>query len=55
MPALQAATSTTVDILSNDAADARDTIDIGGVKPLANRERGKPLPRKPAVAGAARR
>ena len=45
MPAPHAATSTTVDILSNDAAaDVRDTVDVGGVKPLANRERSKPLP-----------
>lgn len=44
-PAPHAATSSTVDILSNDAAtDARDTVDIGSVKPLANRERSKPLP-----------
>ena len=45
MPAPQAATSSTVDILSNDAAaEVRDTVDVGGVKPLANRERSKPLP-----------
>lgn len=45
MPAPHAATSSTVDILSNDAAvDVRDSVDIGGVKPLANRERSKPLP-----------
>ena len=41
VPAPHAATSSTVDILSNDAAaDARDTVDIGGVKPLANRGDG---------------
>lgn len=46
MPAPQAATSSTVDILPNDAAaDVRDTVDVGGVKPLANPERSKPLPR----------
>jgi general secretion pathway protein N len=45
-PALHAATSSTVDILSSDAAaDVRDTVDVGGVKPLANPERSKPLPR----------
>ncbi|MDB5583923.1 MAG: hypothetical protein JWR80_9099 [Bradyrhizobium sp.] len=44
-PAPHAATSSTVDILSNDAAaDVRDTVDIGGVKPPAKRERSKPLP-----------
>jgi general secretion pathway protein N len=44
-PALHAATSSTLDILSNDgAADSRDTVDLGGVKPLANREKSKPLP-----------
>lgn len=46
MPAPHAATSSTVDILPNDAAaDVRDTVDVGGVKPLANPERSKPLPR----------
>lgn len=45
-PPLHAATSTTVDILSNDAAtDVRDTVDVGRVKPLVNREAGKPQPR----------
>ena len=45
MPTSHAATSSTVDILSNDAAaDVRDTVEVGGVKPLANRERSKPLP-----------
>ncbi|MES2192833.1 MAG: hypothetical protein V4517_00335 [Pseudomonadota bacterium] len=45
MPAPRAATSSTVDILSNDAAaDVRDTVDVGGVKPLANREPSKPVP-----------
>lgn len=44
-PALHAATSSMLDILSNDgAADVRDTVDIGSVRPLANRERSKPLP-----------
>src|SRR5207253_1926490 len=42
-PALHAATSSTVDILSDDAAtDVRDNADIGA-KPPANREKGKPL------------
>jgi general secretion pathway protein N len=46
VPAPQAATSSTVDILSNDAAtDIRDPVDISGVKPLASRERSKPLSR----------
>lgn len=45
VPAPHAATSSTVDILSNDAADVRDTVDVGGVKPLATPERSKPLPR----------
>jgi general secretion pathway protein N len=41
---LHAATTSTLDILSNDTAtDARDNTDIGSVKPLANRERSKPL------------
>lgn len=45
IPAPHAATSSTVDILSNDAADAaRDAVEMGSVKPLAARERGKPLP-----------
>lgn len=44
-PALHAATSSTLDILSNDgAADVRDTVDIGSVRPLVNRERSKPPP-----------
>lgn len=43
-PAPHAATSSMVDILPNDAAaDVRDTLGIGGVKPIANRERSKPL------------
>src|SRR4051812_15141388 len=42
-PAPHAATSSTVDILSDDAAtDVRDNVDIGA-KPPANREKGKPL------------
>jgi general secretion pathway protein N len=45
VPSLHAATSSTVDILSSDAAsEVRDAVDLGGVKPLANRERSKPLP-----------
>ena len=47
VPAPQAAPSSTLDILSNDAAgDSRDTVDIGRVRPLArpNREAAKPVP-----------
>ena len=43
----QAATSSTLDILSNDGTgDSRDTVDIGSVKPLARpgREAAKPVP-----------
>jgi general secretion pathway protein N len=44
---LNAATSSTLDILSDDrAGDAPDSVEVGGVKPLArpNREPAKPLP-----------
>ena len=47
VPAPRAATTSTLDILSNDTAgDSRDSVDIGSVKPLArpNREAAKPLP-----------
>lgn len=46
-PASYAATSATLDILSDDGAGrTADTVDVGGVKPLARpvREGGKPLP-----------
>jgi general secretion pathway protein N len=44
-PALHAATSSPLDMLSNDGAPGvRDTLEIGNVKPLANREKSKPLP-----------
>jgi general secretion pathway protein N len=46
-PELRAATSATTDILSNDkGGEAADTVDIGGLKPLARpvRDAGKPLP-----------
>jgi general secretion pathway protein N len=44
-PGLLAATSATIDILSNDT-DLPDSVDIGTVKPIAtpNREAAKPLP-----------
>jgi general secretion pathway protein N len=44
-PGLLAATSATIDILSNDK-DLPDSVDIGTVKPIAtpNREAAKPLP-----------
>ncbi|MDP3699519.1 MAG: hypothetical protein Q8R72_01275 [Hylemonella sp.] len=45
MKAPHAATPTTVDILSNDAAaDVRGSVEVGGVRPLATREQNKPLP-----------
>src|SRR3954452_822395 len=47
VPAPQAATSSTLDILSNDGAgDSRDTVEIGNVKPLPrpSREAAKPVP-----------
>lgn len=44
-PALHAATSSMLDILPNDGAgEVRDSVEIGGVRPLANREKSKPLP-----------
>jgi general secretion pathway protein N len=46
-PEVLAATSATLDILSNDrAGEAADTVDIGSLKPLAtpNRTGSKPLP-----------
>jgi general secretion pathway protein N len=46
-PQLRAATSATMDILSSDrGGDTADTVDIGGLKPIARpvRDAGKPLP-----------
>jgi general secretion pathway protein N len=46
-PHARAATSATLDILSNDGTgDAASTVDLGSLKPISrpNREAGKPLP-----------
>jgi general secretion pathway protein N len=45
-PQVRAATSATLDILSNDAAGDAGTVDLGSLQPISrpNREAGKPLP-----------